>query len=121
MIWDLLKFYLFKETSISLLTGSGKAVHGQTAAPGINQFFLMTSILQRGRVTINHYLLLLHDEIVIMGGKCHVALSHLSSQSPTLKWHLSAKFFAEVHKPTLPSQEHLPPGSTQEGNQAERR
>jgi len=39
-------FYLFKDTYIPLLEGSGRALHGQMAALVINQFFLTTNILQ---------------------------------------------------------------------------
>lgn len=99
VIWDLLKFYLFRETSLPLLKGSGRALRGQmAAAPVINQFLLTTNILQRWRATINHYLLLLHDEIVIMGGKHRIALSHPSSKCCTLRWHPSVKFSRVVMK-----------------------
>lgn len=107
VIWDLLKFYLFKETFIPLLKGSGRPLHGQMAAPVINQFLLTTNILQRWRVTINHYLLLLHDEIVIIGGKHCIMLSHQSSQSCTLSWHLSVKF-SEVLNEGLSPPSSLP-------------
>lgn len=108
MIWVLLKFYLFNETFIPL-KGSGRALHGQMAAPVINQFLLTTNILQRWRVMINHYLLL-YDEIVIMGGKHCITLSHPSSQSCTLRWHLSVKFSKVLNEGPLPPLPSLPTG-----------